>query len=264
MRAAKQNWNAQDYARNSTAQQEWARELIAKLSLHGHESILDIGCGDGKITAELSKLVGGNVVGIDSSADMIRTASAEFPTATYPNLSFVQMDAGDIRFNTMFDIAFSNAVLHWVEDQCTVLRGVHGCLKAGGKILFQMGGRGNAAEVLSVMQQVLQRSHWRRYYESFVSPYHFYGPAEYTVWLAQYGFQIARIELIPKIMQHTREGFMGWLRTTWFPYTDRLPVDLRELLLTEVVETYLQSHPIDAQGYTYINMVRLEIEATSC
>ena len=55
MRSAKHNWNADDYAKNSSAQLEWAQELIAKLALQGHESVLDIGCGDGKVSAQLAR-----------------------------------------------------------------------------------------------------------------------------------------------------------------------------------------------------------------
>ena len=60
-------WNAQDYEKHSLAQQKWARELLDKLSLHGTEDVLDIGCGDGKVTAEISRLVSkGKIVGIDN------------------------------------------------------------------------------------------------------------------------------------------------------------------------------------------------------
>ena len=66
------NWNPEEYARNSTAQLIWAKELIAKLNLEGHEVLLDVGCGDGKITAEVSKAVPrGLVLGVDSSMAFI-------------------------------------------------------------------------------------------------------------------------------------------------------------------------------------------------
>jgi trans-aconitate methyltransferase len=74
-------WNATDYHRSSSAQQQWASELIQKLALTGTERVLDIGCGDGKITAELSqRLQNGRVVGVDSSPDMIRVCPYAFPT----------------------------------------------------------------------------------------------------------------------------------------------------------------------------------------
>ena len=72
-------WNAADYAANSAVQQSWARELIAKLHLRGDEHILDVGCGDGKVTAELARAVPrGSVTGTDASAEMIAFAKKLF------------------------------------------------------------------------------------------------------------------------------------------------------------------------------------------
>ena len=73
-------WNAADYAANSVVQQAWARELIAKLNLRGDEHILDVGCGDGKVTAEIARAVPhGTVTGMDASAEMIAFAKKTFP-----------------------------------------------------------------------------------------------------------------------------------------------------------------------------------------
>ncbi|MFQ5544179.1 MAG: class I SAM-dependent methyltransferase, partial [Nitrospiria bacterium] len=81
------HWNAEDYAKHASAQQSWARELIAKLKLHGHENVLDIGCGDGKITAEIAAaLPNGSVVGIDSADSMIKLARKAYARNKYPNL----------------------------------------------------------------------------------------------------------------------------------------------------------------------------------
>lgn len=259
------NWNADDYANNSSAQLQWADELIAKLDLKGCESILDIGCGDGKITAQLAQIVrNGYVLGIDSSESMIQRASKQFPSGIIPNLSFRHMDAIAIRLSEKFDVAFSNAALHWVKDQPAMLRHVHACLKTGGKVLFQMGGRGNAAGIFDVMQRITGHPRWQQYYENFKPPYHFYGPDEYKVWLMENGFTSSRIELLPKDMQNAGvEGLKGWLRTTWFPYTERLPIGLREAFLEEVVGIYLISHPVDGLGNTHVDMVRLEVEGNA-
>lgn len=263
MQPAQQKWNAEDYARNSSAQMEWAQALIAKLDLRGSEAMLDIGCGDGKISAQLARACkNGKVLGVDLSEDMIRIAAEQFPPATYPNLSFLRMDATAIRLSERFDIAFSNATLHWVRDHLAVLQGAHACLKPGGRILFQMGGRGNAPGVFAAIGSLLGQPQWQRYFEKFTSPYHFYGPEEYEVWLSATGFCPLRVELVPKDMQHRGlEGLKGWLRTTWFPYTDRLPPALRDIFLTELVNTYAQAHPLDALGDTHVEMVRLEVEA---
>ncbi|OGP52632.1 MAG: SAM-dependent methyltransferase [Deltaproteobacteria bacterium RBG_13_52_11] len=263
MQSTKQNWDAEDYANNSSAQTQWAQELISKLALQGSESLLDIGCGDGKITAQLAQILSaGRILGIDVSPRMIRLATERFPLTKYPNLSFLQMDATRIRLSQQFDVAFSSATLHWVEDHIAVLRGVRVCLKSGGKILLQMGGRGNAHEVFRSVQEVIRRLQWQGYFDDFSQPYHFYGPEEYEAWLSQSGFRTVRVELIPKDMQHQgEEGLRGWLRTTWFPYTDRLPAELRAAFVNEVVDAYTKQHPVDALGNTHVKMVRLEVEA---
>ena len=126
-------WNAEDYADHSTAQFTWAREMIGKLNLRGSESVLDIGCGDGKVTALIaSSLTGGSVTGMDSSASMIALAQKRFPSSLYPNLSFVQADASMLSFTDQFELAFSNAALHWIPDQASVLLGVRAALKSSG------------------------------------------------------------------------------------------------------------------------------------
>ncbi len=135
MDAAQQVWNALDYAANSSAQYGWGCELIDKLTLRGDERILDIGCGDGKLTALLAQCVpAGVVVGIDASAEMVALASKRWGEGD--RLMFRQMDAQEIRSATdlagRFDVVFSNSVLHWVPDHPAVLAGIHHSLCASG------------------------------------------------------------------------------------------------------------------------------------
>ncbi|WP_231890357.1 class I SAM-dependent methyltransferase [Methylomonas methanica] len=115
-------WNAQDYAQHSHAQQQWAKEMMAVLQLTGNETVLDLGCGDGKVTAEIAQIVDcGTVVGIDNSAAMIALAKRRYPEKQHPNLSFRVMDAGSLSFIKGFDVVFSNAVLHWVKQHQPVI-----------------------------------------------------------------------------------------------------------------------------------------------
>src|SRR5690242_304941 len=105
-------WNPQEYHRHSSEQQRWATELIEKLHLKGDEHLLDVGCGDGKVTAAIAaRLPRGRVVGVDKSQEMISFARMHFPA---PNLAFMQMDASALSFNAEFGVIFSNAVLHWI------------------------------------------------------------------------------------------------------------------------------------------------------
>ena len=80
-------WDALEYEKHSQGQHKWARELIEKISLKGTENVLDIGCGDGKVTAEISKLVSkGSIIGIDNSAEMIKLAKDRHSETIYPKL----------------------------------------------------------------------------------------------------------------------------------------------------------------------------------
>jgi trans-aconitate 2-methyltransferase len=256
-------WDALDYAKSSSAQQQWARELIGKLQLKGDETLLDIGCGDGKVTAELAAcLPMGSVLGVDSSAEMIALAQSQYPAAAFPNLRFQKEDARSLPFHDEFTVVFSNATLHWVLDHAPVLRGIFASLKRGGKTLLQMGGRGNAADVIAVAERVIASQEWRGYFEGFSFPYGFYGPDEYREWLRKVGLQARRIELIPKDAAHKgREGFEGWFRTTWLPYTQRVPEERREAFIAQIVDQYVENHPPDEQGLVHVKMVRLEVEA---
>jgi len=256
-------WNANDYARNSNAQQKWALELLQKMQLCGNESVLDIGCGDGKITAQIAgQLENGYVHGIDSSAAMIQLAQASYPQAEYPNLSFEQMNAKNISLKTPVDVAFSNAALHWVDDQLAVLIGLYKNLKPGGKIFLQMGGKGNAANILSVLDDLISCEQWRPYFEGFIFPYTFPGDEEYAELLSKVGFETQRSHLLNKNMEHEGVGgIAGWIRTTWLPYTHRVPEDKRELFINLIVNKYIENRPPNSDGIVELAMVRLEVEA---
>jgi trans-aconitate methyltransferase len=125
-----------------------------------------------------------------------------------------------------------------------------------------MGGRGNAEEMFSVVHDVIRSPSWHDAFVGFESPWHFYGVEDYQTWLPKCGFTPVRIELIPKDMRHDgRAQLKGWMRTTWFPYTDRIPIERREMFEDEAVEKYLRVYPVDEQGRTHMKMVRLEVEA---
>lgn len=256
-------WDAKDYQKNSSAQQKWARELISKLELKGHESVLDIGCGDGKITAELvAVLKEGNVLGIDSSKEMIELAKKTFPENKFKNLKFKVKDARELDYENQFDIVFSNAALHWITNHMMVLKGIERSLKPSGKILLQMGGKGNAKDILDIVHKMMKTRKWKDYFKDFDFHYGFYGTKEYEKWLKEAGLEAARIELIPKDMIHTgKEELKAWIRTTWLPYTQRIPVEYRDEFIDELAGKYIEKYPPDDEWQIHVNMVRLEIEA---
>jgi len=229
-------WDAEDYAANSSAQYQWAQELIASLGLRGGESVLDIGCGDGRVSAAIAARVPrGRVLGIDSSPQMIERARSAFPSGAFPLLEFRLMDGQAIALEERFDIAFSSATLHWVPDHPAVLAGVSRCLVQGGRLLFQMGGRGNAAEVVGVLESMIAGEPWSRFFAGFSFPYSFCGPEQYASWLPAAGLTPRRLALVAKDMrQDGTEGLAGWIRTTWLPHTECVPKAMRDAFVAEV------------------------------
>jgi trans-aconitate methyltransferase len=257
------NWNAKDYERNSGAQQKWARELIANLNLRGEEDILDLGCGDGKVTAEIAQLVNnGSVVGVDNSMQMIGLAKEKHSQNQHPNLSFQLMDASDLSFEGCFDLVFSNAALHWVKNHKPVVEGLYKSLRVGGKILLRMGGKGDAAGILSIMDKLKTSDNWAQYFTEFEFPFTFLGVNDYQALLRESGFSVIRVELIPKDMTHDgQSGLEGWIRTTWLPYTQRVSKEKREIFIEEVSAKYLDKVPLTADGKAHVAMVMIEVEA---
>jgi trans-aconitate 2-methyltransferase len=257
-------WNAADYAANSVVQQSWARELIAKLDLRGDEHILDVGCGDGKITAEIAcALPRGSITGADASPQMIEFAKKTFPAEKFPNLRFRVMDARKIKFERQFDLIFSNAALHWVDDHEIFLRGASSILKIGGRLIVSCGGKGNAQDVFIALRPEMRLKRWREFFRQMPTPYFFYAPADYEKWLPKFGFKINSLQLAPKDATYPgADGFATWLRTTWIPYVQCVPENLREEFIAAVTQRYVAKHPLDADGKVHVKMVRLEIDAT--
>ena len=257
-------WNALDYEKNSSQQQLWARELIAKLHLRGDENILDVGCGDGKVTAEIAaRLPRGSVLGVDISSEMIDLARRRHAVDAHPNLRFEVADASHLPYHAEFSVVFSNAALHWVRDHRPVLQGIARSLKPGGRILLQMGGQGNGVHILESTGEQMASSLFALYFTNFIFPFGFHGTQEYTTWLHEAGLRPLRVELIPKDMVHNGiAGLEGWLRTTHLlPYTQCLPEALREPFIAGVAAAYLARFPLDEQGLSHVHMVRLEVEA---
>jgi trans-aconitate 2-methyltransferase len=202
------------------------------------------------------------VTGIDASAEMIEFAHKTFPKSKVGNLEFKQMDASHVHFDRQFDLLFSNAALHWMEDHQAFLRGASACLRPGGRLMVSCGGKGNAHDVYLALRPVLRMARWRGFFRKMPKPYFFYAPEDYEKWLPRFGFKTRRVKLAPKDATYPgRDGFATWLRTTWLPYTQRVPAAVREEFIAAVADRYVVRHPVDAAGQVHVRMVRLEIEA---
>jgi trans-aconitate 2-methyltransferase len=256
-------WNPQDYAKHSSTQEIWARELLAQVDLQPDDVVLDIGCGDGRTTAAIAKSVrNGRVVGVDLSADMVSHAATQHCRPPVDNLRFAQADAAALPFTAEFSVVFSNATLHWVQDQRAAVHGIARALRPDGRFIAQMGGHGNVSEVIAAFEHVAGSARWRSEVKPGEMPYRFHVPASYESWLVASGMEIQECRLIPKDMVHQDpDTFRGWLRTAWHPYTAGVPLEVRDAFLEDTAQHYIAGHPRDDQGRVHVSTMRLQVRA---
>ncbi|MCK9595377.1 MAG: methyltransferase domain-containing protein [Candidatus Omnitrophica bacterium] len=255
-------WDAKEYSKNSHNQKRWAEGLLSQIRFRGDETVLDIGCGDGKISCRISELVPrGKVLGIDSSREMIRHARDTFK-GRHNNLFFQKKDACRLGFKNKFDVIFSNACFHWIADHDSLLNSAGQALKPGGGLVVQMGAKGNIAGVIKAGDKLRRRKKWRGYFKGFTSPYHFSDPAAFTALLKRHGFKIRAMRTFVRYMEYTNAAdFRDSLRTIWMPYSHRAPERLREEFLAETIAQYLKEHPAGKKGGIRVKMKRLEFYA---
>jgi SAM-dependent methyltransferase len=143
-------WNSELYQSSHSYIWEYGRDLMALVNAKPGERILDVGCGTGQLTAEITQF-GAEVVGIDSSPDMISTARENFP-----QLRFEVADVTALNFDNEFDVVVSNAALHWVRDQPAAIASIARALKPRGRLVLEMGGRGNLDRLLKAIYQAMR------------------------------------------------------------------------------------------------------------
>ncbi len=183
-------FDGNQYAKASSFQKQLGSKLIAELDLRGDESILDLGCGDGALTAQLADLVpNGRVLGLDASKGMIEAAHNHHRT----NLSFQLQNIDDLDFKSEFDIVFSNAALHWVKDHRLLLINTFAALRSNGVLRFNFAADGNCPHFLNVIGKAMNHPNYSRYFKHFVWPW-FMPPVEkYEELFNRFSFREQRI-----------------------------------------------------------------------
>jgi trans-aconitate 2-methyltransferase len=137
------DWNASAYHRVSAPQTAWGREVLERLQLAGDETVLDAGCGTGKLTRLLAeRLPRGRVVALDASPDMLSVAGREL-SSFGSRVQLVQAKLPELSLHSPVDAILSTATLHWVLNHPAVFRAFLGAVRPGGQLEFQCGGAGN-------------------------------------------------------------------------------------------------------------------------
>lgn len=244
-----QNWNAAQYARNGRFVADLAGDVIDLLDAKPGERILDLGCGDGALTAQIVA-TGAKVTGVDSSPSMVAAAQAR-------NLDVRLVNCEALEFDHEFDAAFSNAALHWMHNQDEFLAGVHRALKSGGRFVAEMGGHGNIAAIQVALLAVFAK----RGIDAVQGGQNYFPTsASYKSRLQRHGFHVEYIELIPRPTGLPESGMLGWLETFRSGLFDQLPESEREAALIQTVRL-LEPALCDDLGRWTADYVRLRFRA---
>ena len=218
-----QTWNPTSYAENAAFVPTLGAGVLDWLSPQPGERILDLGCGDGQLTAKIAAS-GAKVVGVDASPAMVEAARARGLDARVCN-------AESLPFSSEFDAVFSNAALHWVQNQDAMIAGVKRSLKPSGRFVAEMGGHGNIAAIRVALMAVLER-HGCAGLEDGVNYYP--APDAYTERLESHGFTIEEMQLIPRPTP-LPTGMRTWLTTFRSGVLERVPESLRDTIIDETV-----------------------------
>jgi trans-aconitate 2-methyltransferase len=233
-------WNAAEYARLSGLQAAMAEEVLALLDLKGWERVLDVGCGQGKITAEIAARVPrGAVVGVDPSQDMIDFASSHFGPTVRPNLQFEVGDARRLRFRDEFDLVISFNALHWVPEQDEALRCVRSAMKRDGMAQLRLVPKGERKSLEDVIEETRQSARWARYFEGFRDPYLHLTPEEYGALAERNGLHVRGMHVAAKAWDfETRAAFAAFGTVTFVAWTRFLPEGERQVFVIDVLDRY--------------------------
>jgi SAM-dependent methyltransferase len=247
--AANQSWDPERYARHARFVSDLGQPVVDLLAPQPGERVLDLGCGDGALTAELAAL-GCHVVGIDASAAQVAGARRRGVDARV-------MDAEHLTFVNAFDAAFSNAALHWVKCRPDApIEGVHRALVPGGRFVAELGGAGCVATIEAALLAALTR---RGIDGQAVHPWYFPTAEEYGERLRKGGFSVEFIALFPR--PTPLPGDVGdWLQNFAESFMAPLPIAERPAFVAEVREA-LRPRLCDGDGRWTADYVRLRFKA---
>jgi trans-aconitate 2-methyltransferase len=227
------DWDAATYHRVSGPQVEWAAALLDRLDLRGDETVLDAGCGSGRVTAMLlERLPHGHVVAVDQAPSMVEHAREALP----PDRATVfQAELTELQLDEPVDAVFSNAVFHWIADHARLFERLHAALRAGGRMVAQCGGEGNVERFHRVAREAAAEEPFASYLAGWAGPWNFAGPQATARRLERAGFEAVETWLEPYPMVPDDPG--DYLRTVCLGYhLEQLPEGLRDAYVAAVLE----------------------------
>jgi len=245
-------WLADDYNQQSSLQKAMAEEQLGKLTLQGSERILDVGCGDGKITAAIATRVPlGSVLGVDPSRDMIAFASSHFGSPVHANLRFDVVDVRQLPYRNEFDLVVSFNALHWVPEQGAALASIRAAMKPNGQALLRFVSEGQRKSLEDVIEEVRHQDRWARCFPGFRRPYVHFTAEDYRALVEKNGLRVVRLSVEDKAWDFkTREAFVAFALATFVEWTQHLPENEWQPFIADVLDRY---QSVAADGPSELN-----------
>jgi trans-aconitate 2-methyltransferase len=242
------DWDGARYDRLADPQTRWGRAVLDRLVLSGAETVLDAGCGSGRVTEQLlERLPRGRVIALDASPSMLAQAAARLSTAG-DRVRFVQADLLDLSSSQLernsVDAVFSTATFHWVTDHDRLFANLADVLRPGGQLVAQCGGQGNIASVLTAVRSLgLERA----------GTWLYASPADTRRRLQRAGFTDIRVWCHPEPTPFTgQEPLVDFLQTVCLrQHVTELPPERRR----EFVERVAAAMPEPVIDYVRLNIV---------
>ncbi len=238
-------WEPARYATAGAFVPALADAIVTSLDPQSGERILDVGCGDGTLTARLAA-TGADVVGIDASPVLVEVARAR-------GLDVLLGDAAAMTFDGEFDAVFSNAALHWILDYDAVASAMFRALRPGGRLAVEFGGFCNIAAIRTALRAVLLAHGVTHLPED-----QFYPTVEqYMAVLTSAGFADVRAEIVPRPTKLS-DGLVAWLYTFRGGLFDAIGLDETQRAQVVVeVEELLAPALQDPRGGWWADYVRI-------
>jgi trans-aconitate 2-methyltransferase len=226
-------WDAASYDRVSDVQEDWSRGVIDRLELRGDETVLDAGCGTGRVTRLLlERLPDGRVIGVDASTQMIEKARQ---ASLGDRAEFIVSDLLDLDLDEPVDAIFSNATFHWILDHRKLFERLHTALRPGGVMEAQCGGVGNLDEFLNSLENVNGDERFAPYVRGIANTWNFASPGDTELRLHAAGFADERCWLEERT-EKPREPRVFLQTVVLRQHLERMPEHLRKPYLDAVLE----------------------------
>jgi len=251
------DWDASTYHRVSGPQLGWGRKVLARLDLRGDETVIDAGCGSGRLTAELlDRLPRGRVIAVDASPSMLEVAARELQRHG-DRVELVHSDLLALDMDAVADVVVSTATFHWVLDHPALFARLHRALRPGGRLLAQCGGEGNLDRIRGRARRLIEAEPFARHMATFTPPWEYANPQTTAQRLRAAGFtDVATGGEDALTVLDDEPAYREFLATVIMrPYLDALPDGtLRERLLDAMCTEARTDDPPYSLDYRRLNM----------